>query len=478
MLPVKVARQANTPEAGKEPRLAKEKTIFVCSSCGYETPRWLGCCPDCGEWNTFEEQQRTAPVTAPGKAAEKAARYQTTGAEAMLLSQVKETQETRASTGNEELDRVLGGGLVQGSVTLLGGDPGVGKSTLLMQVAAELSKNRRVLYVSGEESLRQLKLRANRLAVPQDRMMVLAENGVESILAKCEAIGPDVLIIDSIQTMVSDDSASAPGSVSQVRQSAASIIRYAKTSDTSVFLVGHVTKEGSLAGPRVLEHMVDTVLSFEGDRLHEYRLLRAVKNRFGSINELGVFEMVKNGVMPVANPSESLLSQRARGASGSVVFCAMQGSRPILCDLQALAAHSFYTIPRRTVGGVDSSRVALLLAVMEKRAGKKLFDQDVYVSVAGGLELDDPAADLAVCLAVASSLENYQLPQSLCVMGEIGLCGEVRPIAQAERRVAECVRLGFSDILLPKQNLKSLAHIDGAKLTGVDTLMQALAVAH
>ena len=224
--------------------------------------------------------------------------------------------------------------------------------------------------------------------------------------------------------------------------------------------------------------MVDTVLSFEGDRQHEYRLLRAVKNRFGSINELGVFEMVKNGVMPVANPSESLLSQRARGASGSVVFCAMQGSRPILCDLQALAAHSFYSIPRRTVGGVDSSRVALLLAVMEKRAGKKLFDQDVYVSVAGGLELDDPAADLAVCLAVASSLENFQLPQSLCVMGEIGLCGEVRPIAQAERRVAECVRLGFADILLPKQNLKSLTHIDGARLTGVDTLMQALAVAH
>ncbi|HNX61128.1 MAG TPA: DNA repair protein RadA, partial [Candidatus Limiplasma sp.] len=322
--------------------MAKDKTIFVCSSCGYETPRWLGCCPDCGEWNTFEEQQHIAPATASGRTAEKSARYQTAGAEAMLLMQVKETQETRASTGNEELDRVLGGGLVQGSVTLLGGDPGVGKSTLLMQVAAELSKNRRVLYVSGEESLRQLKLRANRLAVPQDRLLVLAENGVESILAKCEAIGPDVLIIDSIQTMVSDGSASAPGSVSQVRQSAASIIRYAKTSETSVFLVGHVTKEGSLAGPRVLEHMVDTVLSFEGDRQHEYRLLRAVKNRFGSINELGVFEMVKNGVMPVANPSESLLSQRARGASGSVVFCAMQGSRPILCDLQALAAHSFY----------------------------------------------------------------------------------------------------------------------------------------
>lgn len=451
--------------------------MFVCSSCGYETPRWLGCCPDCGEWNTFEEQQKT-PLAAQTKTAQKSARYQTASSAATVLADVTEAQETRVSTGNEELDRVLGGGLVLGSVTLLGGDPGVGKSTLLLQVAAELSSRQRVLYVSGEESVRQLKLRANRLAVRQDQLYVLAENGVESILAKCETMQPDVLVIDSIQTMVSEESGSAPGSVSQVRQSAAAIIRYAKATDTSVFLVGHVTKDGNLAGPRVLEHMVDTVLGFEGDRQHEYRLLRAVKNRFGSINELGVFEMRQKGMYPVANPSESLLSQRARGASGSVVFCAMQGSRPILCDLQALAAHSFYNMPRRTVGGVDSGRVALLLAVMEKRAGKKMFDQDVYVSVAGGLELDDPAADLAVCLAVASSLENFQLSQTLCVMGEIGLCGEVRPIAQVERRVAECVRLGFTEILVPKQNVKVLSHINGARVTGVDTLMQALAVVH
>ncbi|MDD3212642.1 MAG: DNA repair protein RadA [Eubacteriales bacterium] len=457
--------------------MAKEKTMFVCSSCGYETPRWLGCCPDCGEWNTFEEQQK-APLTAQTKTAQKSARYQTASTAAMVLADVTEAQETRVSTGNEELDRVLGGGLVLGSVTLLGGDPGVGKSTLLLQVAAELSTRQRVLYVSGEESVRQLKLRANRLAVRQDQLFVLAENGVESILAKCETLQPDALVIDSIQTMVSEESGSAPGSVSQVRQCAAAIIRYAKATDTSVFLVGHVTKEGNLAGPRVLEHMVDTVLGFEGDKQHEYRLLRAVKNRFGSINELGVFEMRQKGMYPVANPSESLLSQRARGASGSVVFCAMQGSRPILCDLQALAAHSFYNMPRRTVGGVDSGRVALLLAVMEKRAGKKLFDQDVYVSVAGGLELDDPAADLAVCLAVASSLENFQLSQTLCVMGEIGLCGEVRPIAQVERRVAECVRLGFTEILVPRQNVKVLSHINGARVTGVDTLMQALAVVH
>ena len=457
--------------------LAKTKSVFVCANCGYETPRWLGCCPDCGEWNTFEEQSR-APLAAPTKTAEKAAKYQTTPGDAVRLIDVQESQEARMLTGNEELDRVLGGGLVEGSVILLGGDPGIGKSTLLLQVAAELGVTRRVLYVSGEESARQIKMRANRLAVDQTRLYVLAENSVESILGKCEAMQPQVLIIDSIQTMVSEASASAPGSVSQVRESASSIIRYAKTSGTSVFLVGHVTKEGSLAGPRILEHMVDTVLGFEGDRQHEYRLLRAAKNRFGSVNELGVFEMRQKGVFPVPNPSESLLSQRARGASGSVVFCAMQGSRPILCDLQALAAKSFYNIPRRTVGGVDSSRVALLLAVMEKRAGKKLFDQDVYVSVAGGLELSDPAADLAVCMAVASSLDNFQLSQSLCVMGEIGLCGEVRPIAQAERRVAECIRLGFTEILLPRQNVKQLSHVDGARITGVDTLMQALAVAH
>ncbi len=459
----------------QEHPLAKEKTCFVCGSCGFETARWLGCCPDCGEWNTFEER-KSAPLQ-PNKTAAKAARFHSgQSAQALPLSKVQETEELRASTGNEELDRVLGGGLVAGSVTLLGGDPGIGKSTLLLQVAGSLSVRSRVLYVSGEESARQIKMRASRIGVPQESLFVLAENHVESILETCETMQPDTLVIDSIQTMVSEESGSAPGSVSQVRQSAGALLRYAKTSGAAVFLVGHVTKEGSLAGPRILEHMVDTVLYFEGDRQHEYRLLRAVKNRFGSINELGVFEMRQGGMMPVQNPSETLLSQRARGASGSVVFCALNGSRPILCDLQALAAHSFYSVPRRTVGGIDSSRVALLLAVMEKRAGRKLFDQDVYVNVAGGLELDDPAADLAVCVAVASSLSNFPLSPSLCVMGEVGLCGEVRPVAQAERRVQECVRLGFTEILLPKQSMKGIRPLEGVRLTGVDTLMQALAV--
>ncbi|MBR4068704.1 MAG: DNA repair protein RadA [Clostridia bacterium] len=456
--------------------MAKEKTLYVCQNCGYEAARWLGCCPDCGEWNTFEER-RAAPAPAASKTAEKAARYQTSRkAEVVALSQVEEKHEPRMSTGNEELDRVLGGGLVQGSAILLGGDPGIGKSTLLLQVAASLSERCKVLYVSGEESARQIKMRAVRLNVRQDKLFVLAENDVESILEKCVGMSPDVLIIDSIQTMVSEDSGSAPGSVSQVRQSAGAIVRYAKESGTATFIVGHVTKEGSLAGPRVLEHMVDAVLYFEGDRQHEYRLLRAVKNRFGSVNELGVFEMRTEGMVPVPNPSETLLSQRARGTGGSVVFCTLQGSRPILCDLQALAAQSFYAVPKRTVGGMDHGRVALLLAVMEKRAGKKLFNQDVYINVAGGLALSDPAADLAVCIAVASSLQGFTLPTNLSVMGEVGLCGEVRPVAQVERRVAECVRLGFTELIVPKQNMKSLKPMDGVHITGVDTLMQALAV--
>ena len=455
--------------------MAKDRTTYVCTSCGYQTSRWLGCCPDCGEWNTFEA--RAQAVAAPAKTAEKAARYQQKSAqEARPLSEVPDEREARTETGNEELDRVLGGGLVQGSVVLLGGDPGIGKSTLLLQVAGKLSEGSRVLYVSGEESARQIKMRATRLGVKQDRLYVLAENAVESILEKCEAMQPDTLVIDSIQTMVSEGSASAPGSVSQVRECAGLLIRYAKQNGTAVFLVGHVTKEGALAGPRVLEHMVDAVLYFEGDRQHEYRLLRAVKNRFGSTGELGVFEMRREGMVPVANPSETLLSMRARGASGSVVFCAMQGARPLLVDLQALATQSFYAVPKRTCVGMDMGRVGLLLAVMEKRAGKKLFNQDVYVNVAGGLELDEPASDLALCVAVASSLSNTPVEPSLAVMGEIGLCGEVRAIAQAEKRVQECARLGFTHILLPKQNLRTLQAIPGVTLTGVDTLSQALAV--
>lgn len=454
--------------------MPKPKTIFVCSACGYESPRWYGKCPSCESWNTLEE---TAPQAVSAIAPKPQKQRGGTGAQAQKIYEIEAGAQTHEPTGIGEFDRVLGGGIVEGSLMLVGGEPGVGKSTLLLQVCARMARmGKRVLYVTGEESTRQIRLRADRLGVGHEELLVLAENAMDAIEEKLNAIQPDFAVIDSIQTMYRPDLASAPGSVSQVRQSAGAIVRYAKETGTSTFIVGHVTKEGSLAGPRILEHMVDAVLYFEGDRQHEYRLLRAVKNRFGSVNELGVFEMRSEGMIPVPNPSETLLSQRARGAGGSVVFCTLQGSRPILCDLQALAAKSFYSVPKRTVGGMDSSRVALLLAVMEKRAGKKLFDQDVYINVAGGLALSDPAADLAVCVAVASSLMGFALSPSLSVMGEVGLCGEVRPVSQAERRVAECVRLGFTEILLPKQNMKSIKPIEGVRLTGVDTLMQALAV--
>ena len=454
--------------------MAKEKTVYVCQSCGYEAARWLGCCPDCGEWNTFEER-RSTPAPAPSKTAERAAKYQTARkSEIVALSQVEDRQEPRSSTGNEELDRVLGGGLVTGSAILLGGDPGIGKSTLLLQVAGSLSQRCRVLYVSGEESARQIKMRASRIGVPQDKLYVLAENDVESILEKCEGMQPDVLIIDSIQTMVSEDSASAPGSVSQVRESAAVLMRYAKTNGCAIILVGHVTKEGAIAGPRVLEHMVDVVLYFEGDYQHEYRLLRAVKNRFGSVNELGMFEMTGEGMMPVENASETLISHRASGASGSVVFCCMEGSRPMLVDLQALAAQSFYAVPRRTVNGADQARVALLLAVLEKRAGLRMYNQDVYVNVAGGLSLSEPAVDLPLCVAVASSLSDSPLPSDLAVMGEVGLTGEIRAITQMERRINECVRLGFRHIMCPTDSVKRLHLPEGVELTPVKTLAQAI----
>ena len=380
------------------------------------------------------------------------------------------------STGMGELDRVLGGGAVKGSLVLVGGAPGIGKSTLLLQICQQLGQFAKVLYVSGEESTRQLKLRAQRLHVDSANLFVLSETRLGDVLECVQEEQPDILIVDSIQTLYNEELDSPAGGVGQVKDCTMALMQVAKGQGVTVFVIGHVNKEGSIAGPKVLEHMVDCVLYFEGDRQHEYRILRAVKNRFGSVNELGVFEMRAEGMVPVANPSESLLSQRARGISGSVVLCTLQGSRPILCDLQALASRSFYTVPKRTVGGMDSGRVALLLAVMEKRAGKKLFDQDVYINVAGGLALGDPAADLAVCVAVASSLMGFTLSPTLSVMGEVGLCGEVRPVAQAERRVAECVRLGFTDILLPRQNLKRLRPIDGVRMTGVDTLMQALAV--
>lgn len=452
--------------------MPKEKTLFACTACGHETSRWLGKCPGCGAWNTMEEVIQKAAVS------EKPLKQRPgTGSEAMSLELIPDEAQNRALTGMTELDRVLGGGVVEGSVMLVGGDPGIGKSTLLLQVSAYLANTgERALYITGEESARQLKLRATRLGIKAPGLYILAENAMDAVEEKFLQVQPAYAVVDSIQTMYRPELSGAPGSVSQVRESAGLYMRLAKTSGAAIFLVGHVTKEGAIAGPRILEHMVDVVLYFEGDRQQEYRLLRAVKNRFGSVNELGVFQMMEDGMREVANASELLLSHRAKGASGSVVFCGMEGSRPMLVDIQALAAQTYYGMPRRTVNGMDQGRIALLLAVLEKRAGQKLYNQDVYINVAGGMELTEPAADLAVCAAVASSLTNHALPQDFAVMGEVGLAGEVRAIPQAERRLLECLRLGFTTVVLPRENVKRIRVPDGVKAYGVDTLAQALAV--
>ena len=465
--------EGGTSPPGEARMPKKRSSSYQCSSCGYETPRWLGKCPECGAWNTLEEilPKDDAPAAKPYK------QRGGTGEGAVPVRDIETGDQVYTPSGLPELDRVLGGGIVEGALILVGGDPGIGKSTLLLQVCDHLSRTgKRVLYVSGEESARQLKLRAKRLGAENSDLIVLAENAMDAVEEKLQSIAPDFCVIDSIQTMYRPEMGSAPGSVSQVRESASVLMRYAKTSGCAVFLVGHVTKEGSLAGPRVLEHMVDVVLYFEGDHQHEYRLLRAVKNRFGSVNELGIFEMTGSGMHAVKNPSETLLSQRAKGASGSCVFCGLEGSRPMLVDIQALVTQSFMAVPRRTVDGMDSSRVMLLLAVMEKRARLKMYNRDAYINVAGGLSLNEPAADLAFCMAVASSYTDRAIPGDWAVMGEVGLAGEVRAISQLERRVLECRRLGFTHILCPRDSARHLKAPDGVSLHGVDTVAQAMAV--
>ena len=455
--------------------MAKDKVVYACTACGFETARWAGRCPGCGAWNTMEE---SIAAQVSDKAAAKAPKQRPgTGATAMLLKDIPEDTTLRTTTGITELDRVLGGGIVEGGLMLIGGDPGIGKSTLLLQVCAHLcEQGKKVLYVSGEESARQLKMRATRLGIAVPGLYVLAENALDNVETRMNELSPDVMVVDSVQTMYRPEMASAPGSVSQVRECTSLLMRMAKESGTAIFLVGHVTKEGAIAGPRMLEHMVDVVLYFEGDRQQQYRLLRAVKNRFGSVNELGVFEMTEQGMRVVSNPSEQLLSHRAKGASGSVVFCGLEGSRPLLCDVQALAAQSYLGTPRRTVNGADTGRVNMLLAVLEKRANQKTYNQDVYINVAGGLELSEPAADLALCIATVSSLKDQPVGGEVAVMGEVGLAGEVRTIAQCDRRIAECCRLGFTTIILPKSNLSRLKVPEGVRLIGVDTVLQAVSV--
>ena len=455
--------------------MAKSKTLYICSQCGYETPRWMGKCPDCGSWNTLEEQE--AAPDAVQADARKLKRAPGSDAEAVRVDAIPDETVKRCSSGIAELDRVLGGGVVDGSLVLVGGDPGIGKSTLLTQLCANMARDgASVLYVSGEESARQIKMRARRLGAADAGFYVLSENDMNTVEKRMAQISPAVMIVDSIQTMYLPEMASAPGSVSQVRESASRLMRLAKLSGCSVFLVGHVTKEGAIAGPRVLEHMVDAVLYFEGDRQHQYRLLRAVKNRFGSVNELGMFEMSERGMLEVENASEALLSERAHDASGAVVMCAMEGSRPLLTDVQALVSSTVFGNPRRMASGVDQGRLALLLAVLEKRVGLRMYDQDVYINIAGGMSLTEPAADLALCAAVASSHRNRAIGGDWAVMGEVGLAGEVRAIAQAERRVAECARLGFNHVILLKFNLRSLRAPEGMQIIGVETVAQAIAV--
>ena len=453
--------------------MAKAKSIHVCSACGYESPRWYGRCPACEAWNSLEETMAASSEALPRQKEKK--QRGGTGAQVLSIRDIEADDQMHQPTGMEELDRVLGGGIVEGSMTLLGGEPGVGKSTLLLQICSMLAQaGKTVLYISGEESARQIKLRAKRVGAGHEGLLVLAENAMDEIEDKLEKTAPDLVIVDSIQTMYRPEMASAPGSVSQVRECASLFMRYAKTNGCAIFLVGHVTKDGSIAGPRVLEHMVDVVLYFEGDYQREYRLLRAVKNRYGSVNELGIFEMTGEGMRAVDGASELLLSQRAKDASGSVVFCGMEGTRPVLMDIQALVAQSFYSSPKRTVNGMDQGRVALLLAVLEKRAGLRLYNQDVYLNVAGGMSLNEPAADLAVCLAVASSLWDSALPMDLAAMGEVGLAGEVRSIPQLERRMAECKRLGFTKIMCPADRKLKGGQVEGVQIIYVSSVAQAI----
>ena len=453
--------------------MAKSKTLFVCASCGYETARWMGRCPECGEWNTLEEQTPQASA-APVKENKQ---RPGTGAQALRLHEIPEESAPRVTTGIGELDRVLGGGIVEGSLILVGGDPGIGKSTLLLQVSEQIAhQGKRVLYISGEESARQIRLRAKRLGVSSENLLILSENAMDNAERRWQEVQPDAMIVDSIQTMYRPDMSSAPGSVSQVRECASMLMRMAKTTGCSVFLVGHVTKEGSIAGPRVLEHMVDAVLYFEGDRQHEYRILRAVKNRFGSVNELGIFEMREDGMAAVENPSALLLAERATNVSGSCVHCAMEGSRPMLVDVQALALASAYGSARRTCNGFDPGRLALLLAVIEKRAGIPTGGLDVYVNVAGGLELSEPAADLPLIAAIASSVRETPIPSDWAVIGEVGLAGEIRAVSRMDRRLAECARLGFRAAVIPKENARHLKAPEGMRVYGAQSLREALSI--
>ncbi len=450
--------------------MAKGKaTVFYCQNCGYESSKWMGQCPGCRQWNSFVEEKVPAK-TAGTKGIHSGERPLPT-----KLSEVNIQEKLRMSTHIGELDRVLGGGIVPGSLTLVGGDPGIGKSTLLLQVCRHMAADgRKVLYISGEESLQQIKLRANRLGDFSDNLLLLCETSLEIIEEAIRSTMPDITIIDSIQTVYHEEISAAPGSVSQVREATNLFLQLAKGLAISIFIVGHVTKEGTVAGPRVLEHMVDTVLYFEGDRHASYRILRGVKNRFGSTNEIGVFEMKQEGLVEVQNASEYMLSGRPEGASGSVVSCSMEGTRPILLEIQALVCHSGFGIPRRQAIGTDFNRVNLLMAVLEKRLGIQMSDCDAYVNLAGGMRIMEPAIDLAIAMAVVSSFKNRAMDDRMIVFGEIGLSGEVRGVSMIEQRVGEAAKLGFTTCVIPEVNCKQLNKVEGMKVIGVRTVQDAI----
>jgi len=447
----------------------KTKTVFFCSSCGYESSKWMGQCPGCKEWNTFTEEtvRKNAKITEPGSGK--------SSSTPTCISHISMTEEDRYSTHLDELDRVLGGGIVPGSLILVGGDPGIGKSTLLLQVCKLLSDDgRKVLYISGEESLRQISMRAKRIGDFTDNLLLLCETNLADIEESIKKEKPAAVVIDSIQTMYCEDLSGAPGSVSQVREATAILLRIAKGLNITVFIVGHVTKEGAVAGPRVLEHMVDTVLYFEGDRYASYRVLRGVKNRFGSTNEIGVFEMRNEGLVEVKNPSEFMLSGRPEDASGSVVVCAVEGTRPMLVEVQALVCHSSFGIPRRQATGTDYNRLNLLMAVLEKRCHIKLGECDAYVNVAGGLKMNEPAIDLGIIMAILSGFDNTVIPQDLVAFGEVGLSGEIRSVSMSDLRVAEAIKLGFNKIMLPKSAVKSLQGVNKEMLIGVENVSDVI----
>ncbi|CAM3978214.1 DNA repair protein RadA [Cohnella lubricantis] len=453
--------------------MAKIKVKFVCTECGTESPKWMGKCPGCGAWNTMLEEAETVVKAPVGRGELTRAKEK-----AKSIIDIESGREPRVPTGLNELNRVLGGGLVPGSLLLVGGDPGIGKSTLLLQTSNALaSQGLKVLYVSGEESVRQTKLRADRLGALSDKLFVLCETNLDLIEQAITDVEPDFLVIDSIQTVYRPDVASAPGSVAQVRECTAHFMRISKVNGVATVLVGHVTKEGAIAGPRLLEHMVDCVLYFEGERHHSYRLLRAVKNRFGSTNEIGIFDMTEGGLREVTNPSELFLSERPLGVSGSTVVASMEGTRPVLVELQALVAPTHFPSPRRMSSGLDHQRISLVIAVLEKRMGMFMQNQDAYVNVAGGVKLDEPAADLAAAVSIASSFRDLPTKPYDVVFGEVGLTGEVRAVSRAETRVKEALKLGFKRVILPEMSMKGWQPPAGIQLIPVKTVADALRAA-